>query len=132
MKGMLKVRPKVKKIGETLNQKANRRVPHLKGCHNWKKEMDQMRNVMAEKRENMRRTNPIEELVHRTNTLSPQSSKCLHWICTMEHAIPLIILQHSRLPCTFKESWMRLCVEPSLLLSKGQCECGSAKYPLIQ
>ena len=35
-KGMLKVRPKVRKIGETLNQKANRGVPHLEGCHNWR------------------------------------------------------------------------------------------------
>ena len=64
MKGMLKVRPKVRKIGERLNQKANqggttsRRVPQLE------KEMDQMRKVMAEMRENMRRTNPVEELVH--------------------------------------------------------------------
>ena len=113
----------------------SRRVPQLE------REMDQMRKVMAEMRENMRRTNPVEELVHRTDspfTASvnghplPQSSKCVHWIRTMKHAIPLIILQHSRLPCTFRESRMRLCVGLSLLLSKGQRECGSAKYPLIQ
>ena len=36
----------------------SRRVPHLE------KEMDQMRKVMDEMRENMRRANPIEDLVH--------------------------------------------------------------------
>ena len=40
----------------------SRRVPQLE------KEMDQMRKVMAEIRENMRRTNPVEELVYRTNS----------------------------------------------------------------
>ena len=34
------------------------RVPHLE------KEMDQMRKVMDEMRENMRRANPVEDLVH--------------------------------------------------------------------
>ncbi|XP_065634648.1 uncharacterized protein LOC136069739 [Quercus suber] len=41
---------------------APRRVPHLE------KEMDQMSKVMDEMRENMRRTNPIEDLVHQTNS----------------------------------------------------------------
>ena len=113
----------------------SRRVPQLE------REMDQMRKVMAEIRENMRKTNPVEDLVHRMDspfTASvnghplPPSSRLLHWICTMEHAIPLIILQLSRPSCTFRESRMRLCVGPSLLLSKGQRECGSAKYPLTQ
>ena len=36
----------------------SRRVPQLE------REMDQMRKVMAKMRENMRRTNPVEELVH--------------------------------------------------------------------
>ena len=40
----------------------SRRVPHLE------KEMDQMRNVMDEMRENMRRANPVEDLVHRTDS----------------------------------------------------------------
>ena len=40
----------------------SRRVPHLE------KEMDQMRKVMAEMRENMRRENPVEDLVHRTDS----------------------------------------------------------------
>ncbi|XP_075640490.1 uncharacterized protein LOC142612259 [Castanea sativa] len=40
---------------------ASRRVPHLE------KEMDQMRKIMDEMRENMRRTNPIDDLVHRTD-----------------------------------------------------------------
>ena len=30
--------------------------------------MDQMRRVMDEMRENMRRVNPVEDLVHRTNS----------------------------------------------------------------
>ena len=30
--------------------------------------MDQMRKVMAEMRENMRRTNPVEDLVHRMDS----------------------------------------------------------------
>ena len=40
----------------------SRRVPHLE------REMDQMRKAMEEMRENMRRTNPVEDLVHRTDS----------------------------------------------------------------
>ena len=40
----------------------SRRVPHLE------KEIDQMRKVMDEMRENMRRTNPVEDLVHCTDS----------------------------------------------------------------
>ena len=40
----------------------SRRVPNLE------KEMDKMRKVMAEIRENMRRANPVEDLVHRTDS----------------------------------------------------------------
>ena len=40
----------------------SRRVPHLK------KEMDQMRRVMDEMRENMIRINHIDDLVHRTDS----------------------------------------------------------------
>ena len=40
----------------------SRRVPQLE------REMDQMRKVMAEMRENMRRTNLVEDLVHRTDS----------------------------------------------------------------
>ena len=43
----------------------SRRVPQLE------KEMDQMRKVMAKMRENMRRTNPVENLVHRSWSLQP-------------------------------------------------------------
>ena len=32
------------------------------------REMDQMRKVMAEMRENMRKANPVEDLVHRTDS----------------------------------------------------------------
>ena len=41
----------------------SRRIPHLE------KEMDQIRRVMDEMRENMRRANPVEDLVHRTDSL---------------------------------------------------------------
>ena len=41
----------------------SRRVPHLE------KEMDQMRKVTDEMRKNMRRVNPVEDLVHRTDSL---------------------------------------------------------------
>ena len=37
-------------------------VPHLK------EEMDQMKKVMEEMKANMRRANPIEDLVHRTDS----------------------------------------------------------------
>ena len=40
----------------------SRRVPHLE------KEMDQMRKAMNEMRENMRRENPVEDLVHHTDS----------------------------------------------------------------
>ena len=40
----------------------SQRVLHLE------KEMDQMRNVMDEMKENMRRVNPVEDLVHRTDS----------------------------------------------------------------
>ena len=41
----------------------SRRVPYLE------KEMDQIRKVMDEMRENMRRANPVEDLVHRADSL---------------------------------------------------------------
>ncbi|XP_030926626.1 uncharacterized protein LOC115953230 [Quercus lobata] len=49
-------------IGSQLRCTTSRAVPHLK------EEMDQMRRVMEEMKENMRRTNSIEDLVHRTNS----------------------------------------------------------------
>ncbi|XP_065638402.1 uncharacterized protein LOC136071272 [Quercus suber] len=42
----------------------SRRVPHLE------KEMDQMRKVMDEMKENMRRTNPVEDLRHKRSSSS--------------------------------------------------------------
>ena len=40
----------------------SKRVPQLE------REMDQMKKVMAEMRENMRRANPVEDLIHRTDS----------------------------------------------------------------
>ena len=37
-------------------------MPHLE------REMDHMRKVMDEMRENIRRANPVEDLIHRTNS----------------------------------------------------------------
>lgn len=48
--------------GSQLRGTTSRRVPQLE------REMDQMRKVMAEIRENMRRTNPVEDLVHRMDS----------------------------------------------------------------
>ena len=49
-------------IGSHLRGTTSRTVPHLK------EEMGQMKKVMKEMKENMRRTNPIEDLVHRTDS----------------------------------------------------------------
>ena len=48
------------KVGSQLRGTTSRTVPHLK------EEMDQMKKFMEEMKENMRRANPIEDLVHGT------------------------------------------------------------------
>ena len=59
MKGTRKDKPRVKKIeDEMMSLKASQGVPHLE------REMDQMRKIMDEMRENMGRENPVEDLVH--------------------------------------------------------------------
>ena len=58
----MKDKPRAKKIEGMLNPKVSQGVPHLE------KEMDQMRKAMNEMRENMRRANPVEDLVHRTDS----------------------------------------------------------------
>ena len=49
-------------IGSQLRGTTSRTVPHLK------EEMNQMKKVMEEMKENMRRANPIEDLVHRIDS----------------------------------------------------------------
>ena len=49
-------------IGSQVRGTTSRMVPHLK------EEMDQMKKVMEEMKENMRGANPIEDLVHRTDS----------------------------------------------------------------
>ena len=49
-------------IGSQLRGTTSRTVPHLK------EEMDQMKKVMEEMKENMRRANSIEDLVHKTDS----------------------------------------------------------------
>ena len=55
--GVGNMEPKSQSRGTT-----SRRVTHLE------REMDEMRKVMDEMRENMRRANPVEDLVHRTDS----------------------------------------------------------------
>ena len=92
------------------------------------REMDQMRKVMAEMRENMRRTNPVEDLVHRTD--SPFTASINGHPLPPKFKMPsLDSYNAARDPfdhiVTFKTTMhlqgvrMRLCVEPFLLLSKG-------------
>ena len=50
----------------------SRRVPHLE------REMDQMRRTMDEMKESMKRTNPVEDLVHRTDSLFVASINAYH------------------------------------------------------
>ena len=49
-------------IGSQLRGTTSRTIPHLK------EEIDQMKKVMEEMKENMRRANPIEDLVHKTDS----------------------------------------------------------------
>ena len=49
-------------IGSQLRGTTSRTVPHLK------EEMDQMKKIMEEMKENMRRANPIEDLVYKTDS----------------------------------------------------------------
>ena len=49
-------------IGSQLRGTTSRTVPHLK------EEMDKMKRIMEEMKENMRRVNPIEDLVYRTDS----------------------------------------------------------------
>ena len=49
-------------IGSQFRGTSSRTIPHLK------EEMDQMKKVMEEMKENMRRANPIEDLVYRTDS----------------------------------------------------------------
>ena len=49
-------------IGSQLRGITSRTVPHLK------EEMDQMKKIMEEMKENMKRADPIEDLVHRTDS----------------------------------------------------------------
>ena len=49
-------------IGSQLRGTTSRTIPHLK------EEMDQMKKVMKEMKENMRRVNPIKDLVHRIDS----------------------------------------------------------------
>ena len=49
-------------IGSQLRGTTSQTIPHLK------EEIDQMKRIMETMKENMRRANPIEDLVHRTDS----------------------------------------------------------------
>ena len=100
-----------------------------------------MWRVMYEMRENMRRANPVEDLVHRIDFPFTASIN--------GHRLPLKFKMPSldsydgmRDPfdhiATFKTTMHlqgvpdELCVESSLPLSKIRHECGSVKYPRIR
>ena len=115
MKGLPKGIPRVKKIEEMQPKSQSRgtisrRVPHLE------KEMDQMRKVMDEIRENMRRANPVENLVHRIDSLFtalinghplPPKFKMPSLDSYDGMGDPFDTLQLSKLQCTFKGFRMR-------------------------
>ena len=78
--------------------------------------MDQMRKVMDEMRENMRRANPMEDLVHRTDSPFmasinghplPLKFKMLSLDSYNGTATLLTTSQLSRLRCIFKGFQMR-------------------------
>ena len=111
------------------------RVPQLE------REMDQMRKVMTEMRENMRRTNPVEDLVHRLD--SPFTAFVNGHHLPPKFKMPsLDLYDRAHDPfdhiTTFKTT-MHLQGVPDEIMCrafpttlKGQCECGSTKYPLTQ
>ena len=109
----------------------SRKVPYLE------REMDQMRKVMDKMRENMRRVNLIEDLVPRIYFLFTASING-HPLPSKFKMPSLDSYDGTRDPfdyiATFKTTMhlqgfqTRLCVEPSLPPSKGQRECGSARY----
>ena len=83
----------------------SRRVPHLE------REMDQMRRTMDEMKESVKRMNPVEDLVHRTDSpfvafinahpLPPKFK--MPSLDSYDGAWdPLTTLPPSKLPCTFK------------------------------
>ena len=105
------------------------------------REIDQMRRVMDEMRENMRRANPVEDLVHQTD--SPFMASTNGHLLPLKFEMPSLDsydgtrdpfdhIATFRLRCTFKRPRMKLCVESSLPPSKVRHEYGSVKYPQIQ
>ena len=100
-----------------------------------------MRKVMAEMRENMRKTNPVEDLVHRTD--SPFTASVNRHPLPPKFKMPsLDSYDGARDPfnhiANFKTT-MHLQGVPDEIMCrafpttlKGQRECGSAKYPLTQ
>ena len=99
--------------------------------------MDQMKKATDEMKGNMRRENPIDDLVHRTDSPFmasinshplPPKFKMPSLDSYDRTRDPLIILLPLRLQCTFKGFQMKLCVRSFLPPLKGQHECSSTRY----
>ena len=97
-----------------------------------------MKKVMEEMKENMRRANPIEDLVHRID--SPFMTSINGHLLPPKFKMPSLDSydgMHSPFDhiATFKTTMhlqgvpMKLCVEPSLPPLKVRHESGLAKYP---
>ena len=100
-----------------------------------------MRKVMDEMRENMRRANPVEDLVHKTDSPFtalinghplPPKFKMPSLDSYDGTRDPLTTSLLSRLRCTFKGFRTRQCAKPFQPPSRGLHECGLVKYPPIQ
>ena len=103
---------------------ASRRVPHLE------REMDQMKKVMDEMRENIRRANLVDNLVHRTDS-SFIASINSHPLPPKFKMLSLDSYDGTHDPldhiATFK-TMMHFCAWSSLLPSKGQHKYDSVRY----
>ena len=120
-------------IGSQLRGTTSRTVPHLK------EEMDQMKKVMKEIKENMRRANSIEDLVHRTD--SPFTASINGHPLPSKFKLPSLDSYDGTCDpfdhiASFKTTMHLqgvpdeiMCREPSLLPSRAQHEFSSAKYP---
>ena len=102
----------------------SRRVPHLE------REMDQMKKVMVEMRENIRKANLVDNLVHQTD--SPFTASINSHPLPHKFKMPSLDLYdgtHDPFDhiATFKTT-MHFCAGSSLLPSKGQHEYDSVRY----
>ena len=114
-------------IGSQLRGTTSRTVPHLK------EEMDQMKKVMEEMKENMRMANLIEDLVHRTD--SPFTASINGHPLPPKFKMPSLDSYDETCDpfdhiATFKTT-MHLQGVPDEIMCLVRHESGLAKYPRI-